>query len=504
MAEDVWGADALQDSCTVQAVLISNGSQLKKWNLSLAVLAMGSTHLKAQALRWAQGSKQPAEAEPAPAPAGAPDAAVASEEAQHPPAKRQRLRDDGAEPGSGSASSTRKVLVIQVESAGEVPVVEACLRFAYVGTKALEELLSQGLPQLLAVFKWADYLGMSSCCKAVLEAAARLKMEDVGIDDAVQAWGRVMPDNEQVRQLCSKVLLHHMGDILLVMRDEELQKRLLTLPLPALLALLDSSDLATDSEDSVVSVVGCWVGINNPTDVETKQLADRLRLLQLSETYLLTVVPAMPWLAQHLPLEAFGRLTGAQRAAQVGGDRVSRAIYPRETDSEAWFITSKRPVSAAGATGVLLDDHVTRQLIVDTLLPKLRADGRLAGTWSPIQLLAHGYMFSLAVYLHQPHNSVYVCVRATLPRAVEGVVGHPAWRLKCSLSRQVPGGTYTKMWHGGATGRGAQCSYYYSNPRDAIKLPDGKSVINIADVAEVLLVDGKLRLKVEVSACSAV
>ena len=84
-------------------------------------------------------------------------------------------------------------------------MVEACLRFAYVGTKALEELLSQGLPQLLAVFKWADYLGMSSCCKAVLEAAARLKMEDVGIDDAVQAWGRVMPDNEQVRQLCTKV-----------------------------------------------------------------------------------------------------------------------------------------------------------------------------------------------------------------------------------------------------------------------------------------------------------
>ena len=338
MSEEVWGADALQESCTVQAVLISDGTQLKKWNLSLAVLAMVSTHLKAQALRWAQGSRQPAEAVPAPAPASAPGAeapgaeapggvsdaavasAVASEEAQHPPAKRQKLGDDGAEPGSGSACSPRKVLVIQVESAEDVPVVEACLRFAYVDTKALEESLSQGLPQLLAVFKWADYLGMSSCCKAVLEAAARLKMEDVGIDDAVQAWGRVMPDNEQVRQLCSKVLLHHMGDILLVMRDEELRKQLLGLPLSALLALLDSSDLATDSEDSVVSVVGRWVGINEPTDVETKQLADRLRLLQLSEAYLLTVVPAMPWLAQHLPLETFG---GAQRAAQAGGDKIS-------------------------------------------------------------------------------------------------------------------------------------------------------------------------------------
>ena len=213
MSEEVWGADALQESCTVQAVLISNGSQLKKWNLSLAVLAMGSTHLKAQALRWAQGSRQPAEAAPAPAPApgaeapgGVSDAAVASavasEEAQHPPAKRQKLGDDGAEPGSGSACSPRKVLVIQVESAEDVPVVEACLRFAYVGTNALEESQSQGLPQLLAV---ADYLGMSRCCQAVLEAAARLKVEDVGFDDAVKVWRRVMPDNEQVRQLCTKV-----------------------------------------------------------------------------------------------------------------------------------------------------------------------------------------------------------------------------------------------------------------------------------------------------------
>ena len=156
------------------------------------------------------------------------------------------------------------------------------------------------------------------------------------------------------------------------MRGEELRTRFLALPLPAVLALLDSSDLATDSENSVVAAVGCWVDHNEPTDGESKQLADRLRLVQLSEAYLLTVVPTMPWLAQHLPLETFSRLTGAQRAVQGGGGRFSRAIYPCETDSEAWFITSKHPVSAVGATTVLLDDHVTRQLIVDELLPQLR------------------------------------------------------------------------------------------------------------------------------------
>ena len=95
-----------------------------------------------------------------------------------------------------------------VESAEDVPVVEVCLRFAYMGTEALAESHSQGLPQLLAVYKQADYLGMSSCCKAVLEAAAQLKPEAMGIEDAVRAWawGGIMPDNQQLWQLCTRAL----------------------------------------------------------------------------------------------------------------------------------------------------------------------------------------------------------------------------------------------------------------------------------------------------------
>ena len=38
----------------------------------------------------------------------------------------------------------------------------------------------------------------------------------------------------------------------------------------------------------------------------------------------------------------------------------------------SWFSTAIRRVSVAGTTAVLLDDHLTRQLIVDKLLPLLR------------------------------------------------------------------------------------------------------------------------------------
>ena len=421
-AGEVWRTASLQDSCTVQALLCSDRSLLQKWTLSLAVLAMASTHLKVQALRWAQGSREePAgtagavalggaavaaaseaasAAEPGAATAGAaPEAAPgAAPEAAEPactrgntgggcrgrgrapaPAKRQKL-DDGSDIGSQApAPPAHKVVDILVESAEDVPVVEVCLRFAYMGTEALAESHSQGLPQLLAVYKQADYLGMSSCCKAVLEAAAQLKPEAMGIDDAVRAWGGIIPDRKQLRQLCTTALLYHLGDMLLVMRVEELLKQFLALPLPAVLALLDSSDLATGSEDLVVAAMGCWVDHNEPTDGETKQLADR------------------------------------------------------------------------------------------------------------------------SMTLSKQDNALYVYVHTNTPQRTTMVDRKPAWRLQCGLSWQVPGGApgdYRGGWRNVLPGG------KYSDA--TLRLSAGKSVTNISDIEEHLLIRGRLRLKLEVSACSAV
>ena len=275
------------------------------------------------------------------------------------------------------------------------------------------------------------------------------------------------------------------------MRGEELRTRFLALPLPAVLALLDSSDLATDSENSVVAAVGCWVDHNEPTDGESKQLADRLRLVQLSEAYLLTIVPAMPWLAQHLPPQAFGCLMGAYlevlAVQREGGpiDMLCGATSPRGKGSQvAWFSTSKHAVSAAGATSVLLDDHLMRQLIMDTLLPQLQG-ANTASSVSPLKLFAHGYAINLSMTLSKQRNALSVQVNTNTPQRTDVEVGVPDWRfpVRCGLSWQVPSwGGYMKVSHTSLPG--SRCS---------LMLPAGKSVANIADIEERLLMGGLLR-----------
>lgn len=242
---EVWAEVALQGACTVHILLSSTRCVLKSLPLSVAVLALCSPHLKAQALRWAAARSSGSSQEP--------PARAAKARAQ----KRQKQEEAEVEEPSISNQApapAHRVLEILVESETEVPVVEACLRFAYDGAKALGKLAAQSLPQLLAVFERADYLGMGGCCQAMLEAAAKLKAWEVGLDDAVMAWNMgALPDNDHLQQLCTKALLHHFGDLLLVMRSEELRQTFMDLPLLAVLALLDSDDLATDSEDSVVA-----------------------------------------------------------------------------------------------------------------------------------------------------------------------------------------------------------------------------------------------------------
>ena len=354
-SSEVWAEEALQGACTVDILLSSTRRVLKSLPLSVAVLALASPHLRAQALRWAAQSPPPG----------------SKRTRAH---RRQKQDEEESSSNNQQApASAHKVLEILVEDVEKVPVVEVCLRFAYDGAKALGQPGAQGLPQLLAVFKRADYLGMSSCCMAVQEAAAQLKAEEVGLDDAVSVWGSdLLPHSDQLRQVCTRVLLHHLGDVVFVMRGEELCRYFMELPLPGMLALLDSDDLATDSEDSVVAAVGCWVDYDKLSDEECKQVAQRLRLLQLTEVYLHTVVPAMPWLMRQLPLGTFGRLTGAQRAMQRKDERAFNLYKSGSRCESSWFSTAIRRVSVAGTTAVLLDDHLTRQLIVDKLLPLLR------------------------------------------------------------------------------------------------------------------------------------
>ena len=205
----------------------------------------------------------------------------------------------------------------------------------------------------------------------------------------------------------------------------------------------------------------------------------------------------MPWLAQHLTLPAFGRLTGAHRAEQRVGDKSSVDIYHRE-GSEAWFNTAK------GTTTLLLDDYFTGQVMVDTLLPRLQVSD-VSGSWSPVKLFAHGYDLSLGVWLNKRLNAVAVFVLADLPQSIHEGCVQPAWHLQCRLSRRVPGGdpgAYLEVWHTGSAGMGTQCGCGHCNECVACRFPAGRIVTNIANIEELLLLVGGRLLQLEVGACS--
>ena len=61
---------------------------------------------------------------------------------------------------------------VSVTDEEEVPLVEACVRFAYTGD--LEESQRSSLPQLTALFAMADYLEMRGMMRAVAAAVQEL------------------------------------------------------------------------------------------------------------------------------------------------------------------------------------------------------------------------------------------------------------------------------------------------------------------------------------------
>ena len=106
--------------------------------------------------------------------------------------------------------------------------------------------------------------------------------------------------------------------------------------------------------------------------------------------------------------------------------------------------------------------------------------------------------------LHKPRNAVKICMAAELLQETEEVEGEaPCWLLRGSLSRQAPGapGAYTKVWQTGRAGMGGPAGQGHSANSSALKFPAGKSVSSITDIEAELLVEGRLRLRLEVSAC---
>jgi hypothetical protein len=146
---------------------------------------------------------------------------------------------------------------------------------------------------------------------------------------------------------------------------------------------------------------------------------------------------------------------------------------------------------------------VTRQALVDDLLPRLLANESSATAPSPsaTETFALGYHISLALYLQKAQRETVWVTLSAQPAAPCDPDMHAAWRLSCKVSAQLPGqaqGEYVVA--SSSSGSGDSGDGFNLKVLDFTS--GNKSITSVADWDEMVLVDGVLRIKVEVSAYS--
>jgi hypothetical protein len=375
--------------------------------------------------------------------------------------------------------------------------VEACLRFAYTDTLPEGPL---SVSQLLSLFQKAGFLGMEVCEEAALTAIAAFLPASISVEEAGAVFAlEHLPDTPFVTKAqdsCLKALLLHLGDVVAVMNSRELKEQLLSLPLRALVALVSSHKLATDIEDSVLALVGCWISRHKPSSQQCQQLACTVRMAKLSNAFFTYVVPALAWLGEHFLLPTHAALVEIRR-------------FPKDQDAlrvilkglpPAWTSSTKRPQSPSGSKVVVLLHEVTRQVLVDDLLPKLK-NKNIVTSKSPTRTFAFGFELWFKVYVNKAKNTVGLYLHADLPMEYNKEAS-AAWRLSVKLFRRKPGsaaGVYKLEIESPPRGWCIEalsgCGFGIFYP------PECKSITNILHWEELLLSDGALRIKAEVSTC---
>ncbi|KAG2492347.1 hypothetical protein HYH03_009295 [Edaphochlamys debaryana] len=97
-------------------------------------------------------------------------------------------------------------------------------------------------------------------------------------------WPSDDPSFKTIIAAAKPQLVRHFGSTLAALNTPSLRKQLLVLPAAGLEALLESDDLGTDSEDSVLTLLAAWMEVNwRRTGAATRtRLCGLVRLVQLS------------------------------------------------------------------------------------------------------------------------------------------------------------------------------------------------------------------------------
>lgn len=316
--------------------------------------------------------------------------------------KRQKLVDE--------ARQLKTITVITKDEA-DVPIVDHCLAFLY-GIQP-PPLTAR---QLLRLHRMADYLSMVDVLDASMERILALQPSDIGIPDCIwMGYSSELPDDPKIadalRTLGKGGVFHHLHDMPAIMRDEQLKAQWLALPHAALLDLLRNPAFATDSEDSVLTACGMWADQYKLNKPQVRAVLDEVRLVQLSSTFLFTVLPQMDWVREHM----LAAVEVMRVAGYADGDAFERKLLQNEAVlpilPAAWIRHDLRPPSS-------VDSHTPQQgayfrwsIARDDIEAKMRHDaGQLISVLRmPKSLFTHGLIVTPSIRLGL-QVSMHVCM----------------------------------------------------------------------------------------------
>lgn len=152
---------------------------------------------------------------------------------------------------------------------------------------------------LISLLRLADRLLVPRCCAAAGSALAALTPDAVTHDQAAALLGYLPASVAacgEARQLCVRKLMQRFGDAALVLVDAERGDAWLALPYAALLALLASDELQTDSENNVLLLLVRWLlgpGGGGISAKQRRKLCAQIRLPCLGQGFLNAVLPQL-------------------------------------------------------------------------------------------------------------------------------------------------------------------------------------------------------------------
>ncbi len=221
----------------------------------------------------------------------------------------------------GAAVSALPEVHVPLSSEDEEPIARQAIEYIYTGRLSAD----LGFEALLRVRQQACYLGVKHCPQACDQAMlawlqageeqGQQQQQEGGSTStgaapsprAVVAYHShaLFPEPgtsadpasfDAVRSALAKQLVSHFGDAVAALTRPDLYRQLLQLPAVAVRELLAADDFGTDSEDSVLLLLACWLeaqeeeqGVSAATRAE---LCGLVRLHRLGRTYLHHVLPA--------------------------------------------------------------------------------------------------------------------------------------------------------------------------------------------------------------------